>query len=349
MNDRLLLAITMGDPAGVGPEVVVKALASESGAELAAICRPLVIGDLGVLREAARICGVTDPLRGVSNADLATFQRPGIDVLDLANVDRADWRWGRLSAASGRAAVEYIHRAMDLTEHQVAAGIVTAPINKEATSLAGYAELGHMELFAKAYRAGNQATMLVSGTLRCVHLSTHYSLRDALDRITRERVLQRIVTTHEDFRRWGMARPRIAVSGVNPHNGEGGLMGKEEIEVLVPAVADARAQGIDAYGPFPADSVYVRAMHGEFDAVVAMFHDQGHIPVKVHGFEESVSVALGLPIMRTSVDHGTAFDIAGTGQADARSMAESIRVAARICAGTWLSQGPVPAGVSAGR
>ena len=164
--------------------------------------------------------------------------------------------------------------------------------------------------------------MLVSGRLRCVHLSTHYSLRQALDRITRERVLQRIVTTDEDFRRWGMARPRIAVSGVNPHNGEGGLMGTEEQEQLAPAVADARARGIEAFGPYPADSVYVRAMRGEFDAVVAMFHDQGHIPVKVHGFEESVSVALGLPIVRTSVDHGTAFDIAGTGKADARSMAE---------------------------
>lgn len=337
MSERPLLAITMGDPAGVGPEVVVKALGAGGGDELAAVCRPLVIGDLGVLQEAARLCGVTVPLREVPDPERAAFEGPGIAVLDLANVDRADWAWGRLSAGSGRAAIEYIYRAMDLTDRHIAAGIVTAPINKEATSRAGYTELGHMELFAKVYHATNQATMLVSGSLRCVHLSTHYSLREALDRITRERVLQRMVTTDEDFRRWGMARPRIAVSGVNPHNGEGGLMGKEEIEQLAPAVADANDRGIDARGPFPADSVFVRAMRGEFDAVVAMFHDQGHIPVKVHGFEESVSVALGLPIVRTSVDHGTAFDIAGTGNADARSMAESIKVAARICAGTWLS------------
>jgi 4-hydroxythreonine-4-phosphate dehydrogenase len=194
-----------------------------------------------------------------------------------------------------------------------------------------------MELFARAYSAKNQATMLVSGTLRCVHLSTHYSLKDAIARITRERVMQRIVTTHEDFGRWGMPRPRIAVSAINPHGGEGGLMGTEEQEHMAPAVADAKAKGIDARGPYPADTVFVRAIKGEFDAVIAMFHDQGHIPVKVHGFEQSVSVALGLPIVRTSVDHGTAFDIAGKGVADALSMRESVRVAAEICAGTWLS------------
>jgi 4-phospho-D-threonate 3-dehydrogenase / 4-phospho-D-erythronate 3-dehydrogenase len=338
MNERPLLAITMGDPAGIGPEVVVKALATENA--LYAMARPLVVGDAGVLREAAAVCGLEVAIRPLEDPDhpeRAPYDGTDVDVLDLGNVEPADWAWGRLSAGSGRAAMQFVERAMALTDAGTTAAIVTAPINKEATTLAGYQDLGHMELFGRVYRAQNQATMLVSGRLRCVHLSTHYSLRDALDRITRERVLQRIVTTDEDFRRWGMARPRIAVSGVNPHNGEGGLMGKEEIEHLAPAVADARARGIEALGPYPADSVYVRALRGEFDAVVAMYHDQGHIPVKVHGFEESVSVALGLPIVRTSVDHGTAFDIAGTGKADARSMAESIRVAAQICAGTWLA------------
>jgi 4-hydroxythreonine-4-phosphate dehydrogenase len=334
MTERPLLALTMGDPAGIGPEVIVKAFAEH---DLHAICRPLVLGDARVLRAAAQVCRVDQAIRAVDDPSSAAFTRGGIDVLDFANVAADAWTWGHLSAACGRAAVEYIDRAMELTNTGVAAGIVTAPINKEATSLAGHKELGHMEMFARAYGATNQATMLVSGTLRCVHLSTHYSLRQALDRITRERVLQRIVTTDTDFRRWGMDRPRIAVSGVNPHNGEGGLMGTEEIEHLAPAVGDAQARGIAASGPYPADSVFVRAIHGEFDAVIAMFHDQGHIPVKVHGFEQSVSVALGLPIVRTSVDHGTAFDIAGQGIADARSMAESIKVAAEICAGTWLS------------
>jgi 4-phospho-D-threonate 3-dehydrogenase / 4-phospho-D-erythronate 3-dehydrogenase len=186
------------------------------------------------------------------------------------------------------------------------------------------------------YGAKNQATMLVSGKLRCVHLSTHYSLKDAIARITRERVLQRFITTHEDFRKWGMDKPRIVASAINPHGGEAGIMGREEIDEIAPAVADAKKMGIEAFGPLPADSVYVRAMRGEFDAVIAMFHDQGHIPVKVHGFEQSVSVALGLPILRTSVDHGTAFDIAGKGIADELSMRESIKVAAQIAARTWL-------------
>jgi 4-hydroxythreonine-4-phosphate dehydrogenase len=339
MSELPLLAITMGDPAGIGPEVVVKALAS---GELYTLCRPLVIGDAGILREAAAVSGLTTPIRSVDEPQAAPYDGAAIELLDLANVDRSTWRWGQLSANCGQAAMDYILRAMELTDSKVAAGIVTAPINKEATSLAGHKELGHMELFGRVYRAANQATMLVSGNLRCVHLSTHYSLREALDRITRERVLARLETTHHDFRRWGMAAPRIAVSGLNPHNGEGGLMGTEEVEILAPAVADARARGIDARGPFPGDSVFVRAIRGEFDAVIALFHDQGHIPVKVHGFEESVSVALGLPIVRTSVDHGTAFDIAGSGKADARSMAESVRVAARICAGTWLASPPHP-------
>ncbi len=335
-ESRPVLAITMGDPAGVGPEVTVKALAER---DLYAISKPLVIGDAGVLKEAAKVTGVDVTINVVADPGAAQYAPNApmtVDVLDLRNVSAGGWGWGKLSAESGRAALEYIYRAMELTDSGRAAGIVTAPINKEACSLAGSKELGHMELFARVYSATNQATMLVSGKLRCVHLSTHYSLRAALDRITRERVLQRIVTTHQDFGRWGMAKPRIAVSGVNPHNGEAGLMGREEIDHLEPAVADARAQGIAAFGPHPADSVFVRAMRGEFDAVIAMYHDQGHIPVKVHGFEQSVSVALGLPIIRTSVDHGTAFDIAGRGIADARSMAESIRVAAQICAGTWL-------------
>ncbi len=309
-EERPLLAITMGDPSGVGPEVTVKALADGS---IHQIARPLVIGDRRVLAEAAKVCGLTVEVRAWRSAEEATFEAGSIDVLDLDNVSSETWRWGQLSAESGKAALEYIRKAMTLTDSGVAKGIVTAPINKEATSLAGSKELGHMELFARVYDAKNQATMLVSGKLRCVHL-----------------------TTHEDFRRWGMAQPRIAVSAINPHGGEGGLMGTEEQEHMTPAVQDAKRMGIDARGPYPADSVYVRAMRGEFDAVIAMFHDQGHIPVKVHGFEQSVSVALGLPIVRTSVDHGTAFDIAGKGIADELSMRESIRVAAEICAGTWL-------------
>ena len=334
-SDRPLLACTMGDPAGIGPEVIVKAFLS---APLHEWCRPLVVGDTHCLEQVVHSLDAAAALavRAVDGPSDGTYTSGVLDVLDLANVS-ADVRPGELSAEAGGAAMAYVLRALELARAGAVAGIVTAPINKEATQLAGYKDMGHMELFGRMLDAPEQATMLVSGKLRTVHLSTHYSLRAALDRITQERVLSRIRLTDQHFRAWGLAQPRIAVSAINPHGGEGGHLGREEIEEIEPAVAAACAAGIAATGPLPADSVFVRAMRGEFDAVIAMFHDQGHIPVKVHGFEESVSVALGLPIVRTSVDHGTAFDIAGQGIADPTSTIEAIRTAAQICAGTWLS------------
>ncbi len=333
---RPMLAVTMGDPAGIGPEVTVRALSDKS---VRSSARVVVIGDQKILAEASRVTGADVPWHPVYTPREIVATDNGDDrviLLDLGNCNPETWHWGRLSAEHGQASLDYFYKALELVDEGTVSGVVTAPINKEATSLAGCKDLGHMELLARAYAVHDHATMLVSGRLRCVHVSTHYSLRDALDRVTRARVLQRLVTTDEAFRKFGLTSPRIAVAAVNPHGGEGGLLGREEIEELAPAVADARSLGIDARGPLPADSVFVAAMRGEYDAVVAMFHDQGHIPVKVHGFEESVSVALGLPIIRTSVDHGTAFGIAGTGVADARSMAEAIRVAGKICAGTWL-------------
>jgi 4-hydroxythreonine-4-phosphate dehydrogenase len=333
-----LLAVTMGDPAGIGPEVIVRALADPT---IHAGARPVVFGDRHVLDSASAVTGASVSWLRVPDAraaaDPAIAASGRVALVDMANVDPNTWSWGRLSAAHGEAAAAYLALAMQAVDDGHAAGLVTAPINKEATTLAGISDLGHMEILASRYGVTDHATMLVSGRLRCVHVSTHYSLREALVRITRARVLTRIRTTDAAFRAWGLASPRIAVAAVNPHGGEGGILGREEIDELAPAVADANALGIDAHGPLPADSVFTRAMRGGFDAVIAMFHDQGHIPVKVHGFEESVSVALGLPVVRTSVDHGTAFDIAGKGIADARSMAEAIRVAGQICAGTWLS------------
>ncbi|MAG36126.1 MAG: 4-hydroxythreonine-4-phosphate dehydrogenase PdxA [Dehalococcoidia bacterium] len=336
-SNRPLLAVTMGDPAGIGPEVIVKAFLSEPLHEW---CLPLVIGDAAFLERVVRSLDAADALavQVVDEPSNGAYGPSLIDVLDLANV-HPSVQAGALSAEAGGAAMAYVLRALDLARDDTVSGIVTAPINKEATQLAGYRDMGHMELFGRVLNAPDQATMLVSGKLRTVHLTTHHSLRDALDRITRERVLSRIQLTDHHFRDWGLARPRIAVSAINPHGGEGGHLGREEIEEIGPAVEDARVAGIEAAGPLPADSVFVRAMRGEFDAVVAMFHDQGHIPVKVHGFEESVSVALGLPLVRTSVDHGTAFDIAGKGIADATSTIEAIRTAAQICAGTWLVDG----------
>ncbi len=214
--------------------------------------------------------------------------------------------------------------------------LVTAPISKEATILAGCGELGHLELLARATGATEYATMLVSDSLRVVHLSTHHSLRNACDLVTKERVLAKLKLTLQSFKEWGIEHPRIAVAALNPHAGEGGLLGSEEFEEIAPAIKEAKDLAIDASGPFPADSIFTRALNGEFDVVLAMYHDQGHIPIKVHGFQQSVSVALGLPFIRTSVDHGTAFDIAGKGIADSQSLEEAIKLAVRLSEGKRL-------------
>jgi 4-phospho-D-threonate 3-dehydrogenase / 4-phospho-D-erythronate 3-dehydrogenase len=333
---RPLLAITMGDPAGVGPEVVLKALADAS---VSAICRPLVVGSAAMLERTLGWTPAGLAIRPVAEPEAAAGEPGVVDVLDLANVDAAALPLGQLSAAAGGAAMDYVLRAYDLACAHVVAGMVTAPLNKEATTLAGYADLGHMDLFERLTGNREHATMLVTRALRVVHLTTHYSLAEACRQVTRERVLRQLRLTHRSFETWGWRRPAIAVAALNPHGGEGGLLGREEIEAIAPAIADAQAEGIDARGPMPADSLFAQALDGNYAAVLAMFHDQGHIAIKVHDFARSVSVALGLPFLRTSVDHGTAFDIAGRGVADPISMIEAIRVAAELASGRPLSAG----------
>lgn len=326
--ERPIIGITMGDAAGIGPEIILKALAQ---GEVYALCRPLVIGDAGVLGQAmgfveqARV-----RLRAIRQPQDAAFQHGAVDVLDLANLELNQLRMGQVCPAAGKAAVEYIVRAVELAQAGHIQAIVTAPINKEAVQRAGYEDMGHLELMARLTGAGEVATMLAAGPLRVVHLTTHHSLRRACELVTRERVLARLQLAHRAFQSWGYERPRIGVAALNPHAGEGGLLGREEIEEIGTAVVQAQAQGIDAVGPFPADSIFHRALKGEFDAVLAMYHDQGHIPVKVHAFEDSVSIALGLPILRTSVDHGTAFDIAGQGIASPRSLLAAIKTAVEL-------------------
>jgi len=324
---RPLIAITIGDAAGIGPETVVKALLSKETYQLS---RPVVIGSMPALEQTLALVGSTAGLREARDVRDVRGEFGTIDLLDLANLSNDDLTYGRISPACGRASMEFIEKAARLAmNHQVEA-IVTAPINKEATQLAGYADVGHLEFLARLTGSKQYATMLVSGKLRAVHLTTHHSLTEACQLVTHARVLDRLTLTQRCFKDWGFERPRIGVAALNPHGGEGGMMGREEIDQIVPAVKAAVAQGIAARGPFPADSIYNRAIAGEFDVVLAMYHDQGHIPIKVFGFERSVSVALGLPFIRTSVDHGTAFDIAGKGIADARSMEEAIKVAVAL-------------------
>lgn len=327
IKERVIIAITMGDAAGVGPEVIVKALASE---QIYSICRPMVVGEGVIMQASIKLVNRPLKLHRVKTVAEVEGQIGTIDLLDLYNLDPAEVTPGQLCRACGKAAVEYITKATRLVTEGEAKALVTAPINKEATRQAGYGEMGHLELLARLTGATEYATMLVTGPLRVVHLTTHHPLKDACDLVTRDRILSRLKLTHDSFQKWGIEHPCIAVAALNPHAGEGGLLGREEIEEIRPAIEEAQNLAIDALGPFPADSVFNRALGGEFDVVLAMYHDQGHIPIKVHGFEKSVSVALGLPLVRTSVDHGTAFDIAGKGIANPQSLEEAIKMAVSL-------------------
>jgi 4-hydroxythreonine-4-phosphate dehydrogenase len=324
--ERPLLAITMGDPAGVGPEVIAKAL---DRSEIWEVCRPVVVGDARWMEEATRIVAAGRPVRVLQDITEAGGGE-ALDVLDLANVDAAHLDRGQVSPEAGRAASEYIRRAVDLALDGEVAGVVTAPINKEALHAASVPYAGHTEMLAELCGAKGVAMMLVAGRMRVSHVSTHVSLRQAVERVTLERITRVVHLTHAALMRMGLTVPRIAVAGLNPHAGEGGLFGEEEREIIGPAVAVAQAEKINAMGPFPPDSIFLRASQGEFDAVIAMYHDQGHIPIKLLGFHEGVNVTLGLPIIRTSVDHGTAFDIVGTGRADERSLVAALRLASQM-------------------
>jgi len=322
-----LVAITMGDAAGIGPEIIVKALHLE---EIYRICRPLVIGEGTTIHRTIELLKSPLKLHTIEKVAEVKGELGTIDLLDLHNLSQAEVILGQICAPCGQAAMEYITKAAELALAGKIKALVTTPINKEATKLADYQDIGHLEYLAHTTGAPEYATMLVTGPLSVVHLTTHYSLKDACKLVTKERILAKLKLTHDSFLKWGARQPRIAIAGLNPHAGEGGLFGREEIEEIEPAVKEARHLRIDARGPFPADSVFNRAINGEFDVVLALYHDQGHIPIKVYGFEKSVSVALGLPFIRTSVDHGTAFDIAGKGVANPESLTEAIKTAVRL-------------------
>lgn len=319
----------MGDPSGVGPEIVLKALAQP---EVGTACIPLVIGNADVLRRASEMLRLPARLRGVTEGDAiaAAAAEPGsIAVWDIP----ADWEKitpGAECAEGGRVAVEAVQKAVRLAQAGTVDAITTAPLNKMAIAMAGFPYAGHTELLAELTGTAKFAMLLVTPTLRVIHVSTHVSLREAIEKVTAARIGNVIEIADRALRQMGMEKPRIAVAGLNPHAGEGGLFGREEIEIIAPAVERAKAAGYDARGPYPPDTIFYRASRGEFDLVVAMYHDQGHIPVKLGGFESGVNVSVGLPFVRTSVDHGTAFDIAYRGVASEKSLIEAILLAARM-------------------
>jgi len=324
-----VIGITMGDGAGVGPEVIVKALSHPSVYE---ICRPIVVGDTKILERAIELLQTPVTLHQVEQVNEGKYTHGVIDCINLDLLPE-DLPFGEVSPLAGSAAFKFIERAIELAKNKELQAICTAPLNKEALHKGGYNYPGHTEILADLTNTKNYSMMLSSPKLKVIHLTTHVGLRKAIDSITPDRTRTVIKLAHETLSRAGYDNPRIAVCGINPHAGENGLFGEgEEEEKLIPAIQVAASEGINVTGPYPADTLFFRAVRGDFDIVIACYHDQGHVPIKVLGLEEGVNITVGLNggVIRTSVDHGTAFDIAGTGIADERSMLAAIQSAADL-------------------
>jgi 4-hydroxythreonine-4-phosphate dehydrogenase len=323
VSSERIVAITMGDPAGVGPEIVAKVLADRPSA------RAVVVGDAGILRRAVGLLERPLEVNVIERPADARFDDGVIDLLAATELPD-DLPFGELDARAGDAAYRYVRRAVELALADEVHAIATAPLNKEAMHQAGHRYPGHTELLAELCGVDDYAMMLVGEDLRVIHVSTHVSLREAIERVTPEREGAVIRLADAALRALGCEHPRVAVAGLNPHAGENGLFGPEDAERIAPAVEAAKQDGIDVSGPWPADTVFLAARQGRFDVVVVQYHDQGHIPIKLLGFDTGVNVTVGLPFFRTSVDHGTAFDIAGTGKADAASLKAALELAAEL-------------------
>ncbi len=324
-----IIAITMGDAAGVGAEIIMKGLAHAVVYEQ---CCPVVIGDATRLRQAGLICESELEVCGIDRDEVesAEYRLGIVHCVDLSLIE-SDLPWGRLSAQAGEAAYQYLVVAAKLALDGHVGAICTAPLNKEALQAAGHKFPGHTELLAHLTGTPEVSMMLTTPKMKVIHVTTHIGLIDAIAKIEPGLVERTIARGHEALKKSGIGNPRIGVCGINPHAGENGLFGYgEEEQKIVPAIAACRERGWDVEGPLPADTLFFRAQRGDFDLVVAMYHDQGHGPVKVLGLESGVNITIGLPVVRTSVDHGTAFDIAGTGKADERSLLEAIRQAVEL-------------------
>jgi 4-hydroxythreonine-4-phosphate dehydrogenase len=341
MSKKPILGITMGDPSGIGPEISVKALGQ---AKVYETCRPLIIGDAGVMERAAleALKRQDIVIHPVSSVGECLFKPGIIDVYDLHNIEAQNLKIGKVNAASGDAAFGSVKKAIELALASKINATITNPLNKEALNLAGHHYAGHTEIYADLTKTRDYAMMLADGELRVAHVSTHVSLREACNRVKKDRVLKVIELAHNACRCFGISGPRIAVAGLNPHAGEGGLFGREEIEEITPAIEAAQSKGIDAIGPIPPDTVFAKALGGIYDIVIAMYHDQGHIPLKTLSFRydksarkwqsiSGVNITLGLPIVRSSVDHGTAFDQAWLGTANESSLLNAIEYGVKLC------------------
>jgi 4-hydroxythreonine-4-phosphate dehydrogenase len=327
MPDLPIVAITLGDPAGTGPELILKALAQP---EVRALGRMIIVGDAATLERAQAFVSTKFRFHAVTDVAQARFTGGALDVLDLRNVDIGTLQTGKAQPMAGHAAYEYVKTAAELALAGKVGAIVTSAINKAALNAAGHHFDGHTGLLAEVCKAPGATMMLVADKLRVSHVSTHVSLRQAIDRVRPERIMKVLQLTHEAVKRLGIAKPKLAVAGLNPHAGEGGLFGDDEEKYIMPAITQARAAGLEVSGPHPGDTIFFRTAQGEFDAAVAMYHDQGHVAAKMLGIWRGVNVTLGLPIIRTSVEHGTDFANAGTGRGDPRSLIEALKLAAAM-------------------
>ncbi len=327
MGQKPLIVITMGDPAGIGPEIISKVINS---GEILPLCRPVVVGDAGVLKKVVEELRLSVAVRGIASLAEADTAPGKLDVLDLKMVNLMHHAWGSPDVSSGRAVVAYIKKAVDLTVRDEAAAIVTAPINKEMMNAAGHHYAGHTELLADLTGSKDYGMLFVGGGLRVILVTIHLALKDVARHITIGSVLKTLRLAREAMRSFGIENPSIGVAALNPHAGEGKLFGSEEWDVILPAIIKAREEGIHASDPIPADTLFYKARNNYYDIVVAMYHDQGLAPLKMLAFGHAVNVTVGLPIIRTSVDHGTAYDIAGKNCADPASLLEAIKLAAAM-------------------
>lgn len=324
--NRPFIAVPIGDPAGIGPEIVVKAVASE---EIKNIARCIIIGDCNVIANALKITNTDINICRIEKTE--DYKDNHLNIIPIDNVDFADLRIGEVSAMCGKAAYEYIEKSIDLAMKKQVAAVATPPINKESLKAANIPFIGHTEIFAALTNTADPLTMFEVRNLRIFFLTRHVSLRNACDLITKERIEDYVKRCIDVLNKLGVTDGTMAIAGLNPHSGEHGLFGNEEVDEITPAVENLKALGYEVDGPISADSVFHLALQGRYNSVLSLYHDQGHIAAKTFDFERTISVTGGMPILRTSVDHGTAMDIAGTGKASEISMKEAIKVAVKYC------------------
>lgn len=333
-----IIGITMGDPASIGPEIAVKALLNE---KIHAICRPLIVGDAGVFNDIINRLKLPATINAITKVADAAFKPGTIDVFDLKNVDLSQLQFGEISAMAGGASFEAVKKVIELALAGDVDATVTGPINKKSINEAGHHFAGHTEIYAHYTGTRKYAMLLVEENMRVIHVSTHVSLREACDLVKKDRIIQVIELLHNGILQLGATNTKIGVAGLNPHAGDSGLFGTEDDGEIKPAVEEARKMGYDVDGPVPADTLFSKAATGTYGGVVAMYHDQGHIPFKLTGFKwnaekkqmdsvKGVNITMGLPIIRTSVDHGTAFEIAGKGIASPDAMVLAIEAAVQL-------------------